>query len=68
MRMLARGLSQAEVTRQTAITWAWRLAEDPQAWRRRPLGRPAALGQKDRARRAKLVLQGAMVNGFPTEL
>jgi len=74
MRMLARGVSQAEVaracevTRQTAMTWARMLAEDPQAWRRRPLGRPGVFDEKDRARLAKLLLQGAMANGFPTEL
>jgi transposase len=74
MRMLARGVSQAEVaracevTRQTAMTWARMLAEDPQAWRRRPLGRPGVLDEKDRAGLAKRLLQGAMANGFPTEL
>ena len=74
MRMLARGVSQAEVaracevTRQTAMTWARMLVEDPQAWRRRPLGRPGVFDEKDRARLAKLLLQGAMANGFPTEL
>jgi transposase len=74
MRMLARGLTQAEVaracgvTRQTAMTWARMLAEDAQAWRRRPLGRPSALVQKDRARLAQLPLRGALANGFPTEL
>lgn len=74
MRMLARGVSQAEVarscevSRQTAMTWARMLAEEPQAWRRRPLGRPSVFEPKDRARLGKLLLQGAMVNGFPTEL
>jgi transposase len=74
MRMLARGLSQAEVarscevSRQTAMTWARLLAEDPQAWRRRPLGRPGAFSEKERSRLAKLLLQGAMANGFATEV
>lgn len=44
------------------------LAEDSQAWRRRPLGRPGVFDDKDRARLAKLLLQGAMANGFLTEL
>ncbi len=74
MRMLARGVSQAEVarrcevSRQTAMTWARMLAEEPQAWRRRPLGRPSVFEPKDRARLGKLLLQGATANGFPTEL
>lgn len=74
MRMLARGVTQAEVarvcgvTRQTAMTWARMLDEDPQAWRRRPLGRPGVIGARDRARLAKLLVQGAMANGFPTEV
>lgn len=74
MRMLARGVTQAEVaracevTRQTAMTWARMLAEDPRAWRRKPLGRPAALEQKDFKRLSKLLLAGAVANGFATEL
>ncbi len=74
MRMLARGVMQAEVarvcevTRQTAMTWARMLAEDPQAWRRKPLGRPAALEEKDLKRLAKHLLDGAVANGFPNEL
>jgi len=41
MRMLAKGVSQAEVarvcevSRQTASSWAAMTAEDAQAWRRR---------------------------------
>jgi len=74
MRMLARGTPQAEVarecevSRQTAMTWARRLAEDAQAWRRKPLGRPAALGDDDLKRLSKLLLDGAIAAGFPTEL
>jgi transposase len=74
MRMLARGVPQAEVaracgvSRQTAMTWQRRLDADPQAWRRRPLGRPGVFDAKQRARLRKLLLQGAVVNGFPTEL
>jgi len=74
MRMLARGKSQAEVarecevTRQTAMTWARMLAEDPQAWRRKPLGRPGALDPEDLKRLSKLLVEGALANGFPTEL
>ena len=74
MRMLARGVTQAEVartcgvSRQTAMTWARMLADDAQGWRRKPLGRPAALSKDDLKRLSKLLLDGALVNGFPTEL
>ena len=74
MRMLKRGVPQAEVarqcavTRQTAMTWERMLAENPQAWRRRPLGRPGALSQEDLKRLANLLLDGAVSNGFPNEV
>lgn len=74
MRMLARGISQAEVartcevSRQTALNWSRMVAEDSQAWRRKPLGRPAALNDGDLRRLSKLLLAGALSNGFPTEL
>ncbi|MDB5904192.1 MAG: hypothetical protein JWM26_3070, partial [Betaproteobacteria bacterium] len=74
MRMLKRGTSQAEVaracevTRQTASTWARMLSKDAQAWRRKPLGRPAALEAEDLKRLSKLLLDGAIANGFPTEV
>ena len=74
MRMLKRGETQAEVaracnvTRQTASTWARRRAEDGQAWRRKTLGRPAALEADDLKRLSKLLLDGAIANGFPTEV
>jgi transposase len=74
MRMLARGAAQAEVaracevSRQTASSWARRLAEDPQGWRRRRLGRPGALSAAERAKLSKMLISGAVANGFPTEL
>jgi transposase len=74
MRMLKRGVSQAEVaracevSRQTALNWSRMVIEDSQAWRRKPLGRPAALNAGDLKRLAKLLLAGALSNGFPTEL
>lgn len=74
MRMLARGVAQAkvaqecEVSRQTAMAWARRVAEDPQAWRRRSLGRPAALSPADLKRLSELLLTGAIANDFPNEL
>jgi len=74
MRMLARGVAQAEVarelevSRQTTSSWAKKLAEDSQAWRRKPLGRPSGLGVAQKKDLGKALLAGAVVNGFPTEL
>lgn len=74
MRMLARGVTQAEVarvlevSRQTASSWAQRLTEDAQAWRRKPLGRPSGLDAAQKKVLGKALLTGAVANGFPTEL
>jgi len=74
MRMLARGVAQAEVarvlgvSRQTASTWEGMRTQDRQAWRRKSLGRPSRLGVVQRARLAKMMVAGAVANDFPTEL
>src|SRR5437867_9894776 len=74
MRMLARGVVQAEVarscevTRQTVSRWAQMVADDPQAWRRQRLGRPGAMSAVERAKLSKMLVAGALANGFPTEL
>ena len=74
MRLLVRGVPQAEVarqcevSRQTAMTWARQVAEDAQAWRRKPLGRPGALGTTKKKALTKALLVGAVANGFPNEL
>ena len=74
MRMLARGVAQAEVaralqiSRQTASSWARKLAGDAQAWRRKPLGRPSGLDAAQKKVLGKALLAGAVANGFPTEL
>jgi transposase len=74
MRMLARGVAQAEVaraldvSRQTTSSWAKKLAEDAQAWRRKPLGRPGGLSAAQKKQLGKALLAGAVVNDFPTEL
>lgn len=74
MRMLARGVAQVEVarvcevSRQTASSWARLQAEDPQAWRRRPLGRPGAMSAAERTKLGKMLIAGAVANGFGTEL
>ena len=74
MRMLARGIVQAEVaqtcevSRQTVSRWAQMVMSEPQAWRRQPLGRPAAMSAAERAKLSKMLVAGALANGFPTEL
>jgi len=74
MRMLARGVAQAEVarrlevSRQTASSWEAKRQEDPQAWRRGTLGRPSRLDSAQRAKLAKHLVAGAVANGFATEL
>lgn len=74
MRMLARGVAQAEVaraldvSRQTTSSWAKKLAEDAQAWRRKPLGRPSGLNAAQKKQLGKALLAGAVANDFPTEL
>lgn len=74
MRMLARGVVQAEVarscevSRQTVSRWSQMVADDPQAWRRQPLGRPGAMSAAERAKLSKMLVAGALTSGFPTEL
>jgi transposase len=74
MRMLARGVAQAEVaralevSRQTTSSWARKLAADAQAWRRRPLGRPGGLDAAQKRQLSQALLAGAVANDFPTEL
>ena len=74
MRLLARGIAQAQVartcavSRQTAMSWARMLETHSQAWRRRPLGRPGSFDSKQRAQLSKRLVQGAVANGFPTEV
>ena len=74
MRMLARGVVQAEVarscavSRQTVSRWAEMVAQDRQAWRRRPLGRPGAMSAAERTQLSKMLVAGAVANGFATEL
>ena len=75
MRMLSRGVAQAEVaralevSRQTTSSWAKRLAaKDAQAWRGKPLGRPGGLDAMQKKQLGKALLAGAVANDFPTEL
>jgi transposase len=74
MRMLTRGVAQAEVaracevSRQTVSRWAEMGSEDRQAWRRKPLGRPGSMGGAERTKLGKMLLAGTISHGFPTEL
>lgn len=74
MRLLARGVAQAEVarqlgvSRQTVSNWERARQDDPQAWRRKPLGKPGGMTGQERTRLAKLLVAGAIACGFPTEL
>jgi transposase len=73
-QLLQRGTRQADVarelgvSRQTVSNWAKALSQDKQAWRRKPLGYPPALGPKERKRLDKLLSKGPGANGFATEL
>lgn len=70
MGMLKRGVSQAEVaraleiSRQTASRWASMLAENPEAWRRRQIGRPSGLNDAQKGRLKKALEKGTHANGF----
>jgi transposase len=74
MRMLARDVMQAEVarelgvSRQTVSNWERERLADAQAWRRKPLGRPAALDARQKRALAARLQRGAIACGFPTEL
>jgi transposase len=74
MRMLGRGVTQAEVaraldvSRQTVSNWARAAAGKAQAWRRKPLGRPAGMSMAEKSRLSKRLVAGAVAWGFPTEL
>ena len=74
MRMLGQGMAQAEVarrldvSRQTASSWDEKRLEDRQSWRRKTLGRPSRLEAAQRTSLAKMIVAGAVANGFPTEL
>jgi transposase len=74
MRMLARGLKQADVarelnvSRQTVSSWAKKLVDGPEAWRGRPLGRRSGLTDAQKNKLRRLLLAGAVANGFPNDV
>lgn len=75
MRLLAQGLSQADVARRCGVSrvsvWRWdqqRQRGGPGAWKRRPLGRRPKLNAADLRRLEKALLQGAQAHGFLNDL
>ena len=75
MRLLARGVSQAEVARQcdvsrvSALRWEQqRKAAKAKAWKRRPLGRRPKLTPAHKRTLEKALEQGAQAHGFLNDL
>lgn len=74
-RLLKKGIPQAEVarrcgvSRQTASAWERMLKEKgAEGMKRRTLGRPRQLSEAQRAELSKVLLEGALAQGFATEL
>lgn len=74
MRLLGDGMAQAEVSRRLGVTpatvckWRARLREGEEAWKRRPLGRPAKITPEHRVLLERTLPQGARAHGFLTDL
>lgn len=75
MRLLARGVAQAEVARQcgvsrvSALRWEQqRKAATASAWKRRPLGRRPKLTPAHKHTLEKALAQGAQAHGFLNDL
>ncbi len=74
-RLLKKGVPQAEVARELGVSrqsvsaWAKKLeAEGREGLKAKPLGRPGSFDKAARRELARLLKQGAVVAGFPTEL
>lgn len=75
VKLLKQGLSQAEVARRLEVSresvsrWAAEFeANGKAALQRKRLGRPAHLDERQRRELTQALVQGAMANGFATEL
>lgn len=75
MRLLSKGMAQAEVARQlgvsrtTALRWdRARTGKRGAAWRKRPLGRPPKLTDEHLRRLPALLKRGAQAFGFLNDL
>jgi len=72
MKMLKRGVSQAEVaraldvSRQTTSRWAKMVTDDPEVWSEKKRGRPAGLTDKQMRQLEMLVCLGPSANRFAT--
>lgn len=74
-KLLEQGVPQAEVARRLEVSresisrWATKLdANGKEALKRKRLGRPSQLGERQRRDLTQALVQGAIANGFPTEL
>jgi transposase len=74
-KLLGKGLAQAEVarrvgaSRQSVSAWSATLEEKgKEALKRRKLGRPAQVSDAQCAELGKLLVEGALAQGFATEL
>jgi len=75
VKLLKQGVAQAavarrlEVSRESVSHWAAEFeANGKEALKRKRLGRPAHLDERQRRELVQALVQGAMANGFPTEL
>ena len=75
VKLLKQDVSQAEVARRLEVSresvsrWAAEFeANGKEALKRKRLGRPAQLDERERRELTQALVQGAMANGFPTEL
>jgi transposase len=75
IRLLNKGVSQAEIarklgaSRQSVSRWADTWSNDGnEALKAKPLGRPAGLDDGQRRELIKVLKQGAVLAGYPTEL
>lgn len=74
-KLLERGVTKSEVARQlgvarqTVAAWEQRLAEGgKEALKRGELGRPRQLDSEQEQELGKLLMEGALAAGYPTEL
>jgi len=75
MRLLGRGVTQADVARQCGVSRTTALRWERQrktirggAWKRRALGRPPKLAPSQKHQLEKALLQGAQTHGFLNDL
>jgi transposase len=73
MQLLAQGATQASVACRLGVSprsvsrWAKSMREREQAWRSKPLGRPALLDAEKKGRIREMLQRGATAYGFSSE-